>query len=79
MVTQDQLKKKLKKPINNLERNFDKNLKWRKYVNTMSKKYEVSIYKYSNFSVFLKIPSFKHVFGWRKKTRAATSKKITDE
>ena len=44
----------------------------------MSKKYEVSIYKHSNFSVFLKIPSFNYVFQWRKK-RTATSKKITDD
>ena len=69
-------KKKLKKPINTLERNFDKNLKWRKYVNTMSKKYEVSIYKYSNFSVFLKIPSMKYVFGWRKKQEQQLAKKL---
>ena len=72
-------RKKLKKPINNLERNFDKNLKWRKYVNTMSKKYEVSIYKYSNFSVFLKIPSLEACLWLAKKTRAAASKKIKDE
>ena len=70
------IKKKLKKPINTLENNFDKNLKWRKYVNTMSKKYEVSIYKYSNFSVFLKIPSMKHVFGWRKKQEQQLAKKL---
>ena len=67
---------KLKKPINNLERKFDKNFKWRNYVNKMSKKYEVSIYKYSNFSVFLKIPSFKHVFRWRKKQEKQIEKKL---
>ena len=68
--------KKLKKPINKLEREFDKNLKWRKYVNTMSKKYDVTIYKYSNFSVFLKIPSFKYVFHWRKKQEQQVAKKL---
>lgn len=68
--------KKLKKPINKLERKFDKNSKWRDYVNKMSKKYEVSIYKYSNFSVFLKIPSFKYVFHWRKKQEQQLAKKL---
>ena len=70
------IERKLKKPINNLERKFDKNLKWRKYVNTMSKKYEASIYKYSNFSVFLKIPSFNYVFHWRKKQEQQLAKKL---
>ena len=67
---------RLKKPINKLERKYDKNLKWRKYVNEMSKKYKVSIYKYSNFSVFLKIPSFKYVFDWRKKQEQQLPKKL---
>ena len=68
--------KKLKKPINKLEKKFDKNLKWRKYVNTMSKKYQFSIYKYSDLSVFLKIPSFKYVFYWRKKQEQQVAKKL---
>ena len=68
--------KMLKKPINLIERNFDKNLKWRKYVNTMSKKYQFSIYKYSDLSVFLKIPSFKYVFYWRKKQEQQVAKKL---
>ena len=70
------IERKLKKPINNLEMKFDKNLKWRKHINTMSKKYAASIYKYSNFSVFLKIPSLKHVFYWRKKQEQQIAKKL---
>ena len=42
----------------------------------MSKKYDVTIYKYSNFSVFLKIPSFKYVFHWRKKQEQQLEKKL---
>ena len=48
--------KKLKKPVNQMEKNFDRNLKWREYVNSMSKKYALTIYKKADFSVFLKIP-----------------------
>ncbi len=50
-----------------MEKFLDKSLKWRKYTDIMSKKYFNSIYKKSDFSLFLKVPSFNQVFKWRKK------------
>ena len=67
---------KINTPINDVEKFLDKNLKWRKYVNIMSKKYYTSIYKKSDFSLFLKIPSFKQVFKWRKKQEHELPKKL---
>ncbi len=68
--------KQLKKPVNQMEKNFDRNLKWREYVNSMSKKYALTIYKKADFSVFLKIPSFSQVFKWRKKQEQQIAKKL---
>ena len=68
--------KKLTKPVNAMERELDKHLKWRKHVNLMSKKYYSKIYKNCDFSVFLKIPSFDQVFKWRKKQEQQIAKKL---
>ena len=68
-------KQTLCKPINKLEKNQDISLKWRNYVNNQSKIYFKSIYKKSDFSIFLKIPSFSHVFKWRKKQEMQIPKK----
>ena len=67
---------KINMPINDVEKFLDKSLKWRKYVNIMSKKYYTSIYKKSDFSLFLKIPSFSQVFKWRKKQEHELPKKL---
>tara|TARA_B100001027_G_scaffold215331_1_gene189066 strand:- start:4420 stop:5226 length:807 start_codon:yes stop_codon:yes gene_type:complete len=66
----------LNKPINKIEKKFDAKLKWRRYVNIMSKKYNTYIYKKSNLSIFLKIPSFKEVFIWRRKQERQLPKKL---
>jgi len=66
----------LQKPINKMEKDLDPKLNWRKYVNEMSKKYNVSIYKKCDFSIFLKIPSFNQVFYWRKKQEQQIPKKL---
>ena len=57
----------LQKPVNSMEKNHDQSLKWRKFVNKKSKEYFKNIYKKSHCSIFLKIPSFKYVFQYRKK------------
>jgi len=51
-------------------------LRWRSYVNKMSKKYASLIYKKSDFSIFLKIPSFNQVFYWRKKQEQQIPRKL---
>jgi D-glycerate 3-kinase len=69
-------KLRLKKPVNQMEKLLDQNLRWRSYVNKMSKKYASLIYKKSDFSIFLKIPSFNQVFYWRKKQEQQIPKKL---
>ncbi len=57
----------LKKPINIIERNFDKKLKWRKYVNNqLNKKYK-SMYKSFNYFLYLKAKNFSLLRKWRLK------------
>ncbi len=55
----------LKKPINNLEKNEDKNLVWRKYVNDMLKGEYKNFFSLIDYFIFMKIPSFQMVFKWR--------------
>ncbi len=69
-------KQKLNKPINSMEKKYDKSLKWRNYVNIKSKQYASTIYKKADFSIFLKIPSFNQVFYWRKKQEQQIPKKL---
>jgi len=64
----------LKKPINLMEKRFDQNMKWRKYVNKKSKEYFKEIYKKSHCSIFLRIPSFKYVFQYRTKQELSIPK-----
>jgi len=42
----------------------------------MSKKYFLYIYSKSDFSIFLKIPSFNQVFNWRKQQEQELPKKL---
>ncbi len=55
----------LKKPINELEKFEDKNLVWRKKVNNELKNMYKKIFLLIDDLIFLKVPSFRHVFKWR--------------
>ncbi len=57
--------KKLKKPINFLEKKFDPKLKWRKRVNDELKKDYKKLFSKVDKLVYLKAPTFKHIFKWR--------------
>ena len=53
------------KPINELERQEDKNLIWRKKVNYELKNNYKKIFSLIDILIFLKVPSFDHVYKWR--------------
>tara|TARA_Y100000590_G_scaffold205751_1_gene233263 strand:- start:2055 stop:2978 length:924 start_codon:yes stop_codon:yes gene_type:complete len=55
----------IKKPINELEKNEDKNLTWRKYANKKLKYEYKKIFSLIDDLIFIKIPSFSMVFKWR--------------
>jgi len=55
----------INKPINTLEKNEDKNLIWRKYVNKKLKKEYKKIFSMIDNFIFIKIPNFKIVSKWR--------------
>jgi len=55
----------IKKPINLLEKNEDKNFKWRKYANEKLKKEYKKLFSKIDHFIFMKIPNFKMVFKWR--------------
>jgi len=55
----------IKKPINNLEKQEDKNFIWRKYVNEKLKREYKSLFAKIDHFIFIKIPNFKAVFKWR--------------
>ncbi len=55
----------LVKPVNKLEKMEDKNLIWRKKVNKELKNDYKKIFHLINDLIFLKVPSFKHVYKWR--------------
>ena len=55
----------LKKPINLLEKNEDKNLIWRKFVNNKLKTEYKNIFSMVDYYIFMKVPNFKMVFKWR--------------
>ncbi len=55
----------LKKPVNLLEANEDKDLKWRTYVNEqLASKYK-ELFSLIDILIMLKVPSMKKVFEWR--------------
>ena len=56
---------KLKKPINSLERVKDRNLIWRKYVNTQLKTNYKKLFNHLDEIVYLKSSSFKLLQEWR--------------
>ncbi len=55
----------IKKAVNNLEKNEDKKLIWRKYVNERLRKDYKSFFEKIDHFIFIKIPNFKMVFKWR--------------
>jgi D-glycerate 3-kinase len=76
-----QKKKDLLIPINELEKQHDKNKIWRNKVNQELGKSYKKIFSLIDTIIFLKIPSFKHVFKWRllqeKKLRITSKGKKT--
>jgi D-glycerate 3-kinase len=60
-----QKKFNLKKSINELEKFEDKNLIWRKKVNKELNNMYKKIFSLIDELIFLKVPSFEHVFKWR--------------
>ena len=72
-----QKKKDLLAPINILEKEKDKKRVWRERVNKELKSKYKKIFKQIDKIIFLKVPSFNHVFKWRflqEKKLTATSK-----
>ena len=76
-----QKKRDLLVPVNELEKHKDKNKIWRYKVNEELKKNYKKIFRLLDKIIFLKVPSFKHVFKWRllqeKKLRIASKGKKT--
>ena len=60
-----QKKIELIKPVNRLEKFEDKNLSWRNKVNNELKNNYKKIFSLIDDLIFLKVPSFKHVYRWR--------------
>tara|TARA_B100000965_G_scaffold406493_1_gene445700 strand:- start:1728 stop:2648 length:921 start_codon:yes stop_codon:yes gene_type:complete len=57
--------KRLLKPINELEKKYDSNLRWRKKVNNELKKNYRKVFKNLDALIYLKVPSFNYVLKWR--------------
>ena len=55
----------IKKTVNILEKNEDKNFIWRRYVNEKLKKEYKTLFSKIDHFIFIKIPDFKMVFKWR--------------
>ena len=74
-----QKNKDLLVPVNELEKYKDKKRIWRNKVNEELKKDYKKIFKLIDKIIFLKVPSFKHVFKWRllqeKKLRMSSEEK----
>ena len=56
---------KLKKPINVLEKKYDKDLIWRKKVNFELKNNYRKVFQLIDELIFLKVPHFNYVYKWR--------------
>ncbi len=55
----------LKKPLNDLEKNEDRTLTWRKKVNNELKDSYKKIFKLLDKKIYLKVPNFRYVLKWR--------------
>ena len=60
-----QKENRLKKPLNMIEKKYDTDIKWRKKVNNQLKKPYKKIFSKIDKLVYLKAPSFNHIFQWR--------------
>lgn len=60
-----QKKKDLLVPLNRLEKEKDKDMIWRNYVNKELNLNYKKIFRLIDQNIFLKVPSFKHVYKWR--------------
>ena len=65
VAVKPQKNKDLIAPINILEKEKDKKRIWRNYVNNELKTKYKKIFKFIDTTIFLKVPSFKHVQTWR--------------
>ncbi len=63
--SRSQSQKNLKKPINTLEKLYDRNNIWRRTVNAELKNNYKKIFNLIDKLIFLKVPNFKYVFKWR--------------
>ena len=71
-----QSNKLIKKPVNILEKNEDKNLKWRKNVNKNLKKKYKKVFQMIDQFIFIKVPNFDMVFKWRILQEKKLKKKV---
>ena len=55
----------LKKPLNFIEKKYDKNSKWRKMVNNFIKKRYKNLFNKMDKLVYLKVPNFNYIIKWR--------------
>jgi len=55
----------LKKPLNLIEKRYDKNLKWRKIVNNLIKKRYKNLFNKIDKLVYLRVPHFNYIIKWR--------------
>ena len=55
----------IRKPINILEKNEDRDLMWRKHVNEKLKKEYKKLFAMIDHLIFMKVPNFNMVFKWR--------------
>ena len=55
----------LKKPLNFIEKKYDKNLKWRKIVNNLLKNRYKNLFGQIDKLVYLKVPNFNYIIKWR--------------
>ena len=55
----------LKKPLNLIERKYDRDLSWRKTVNSNLKNQYKKIFNKLDKLVYLKAPNFNYIFKWR--------------
>ncbi len=60
-----QRKNFLKKPLNMIEKKYDRDIKWRTKVNNQLKKPYKKLFSKIDRLVYLKVPSFNHIFKWR--------------
>ena len=66
------------KPVNDLERIFDPNCRWRRYVNNALAGPYQGLFARMSFLILLKAPSFEVVARWRKEQEAKLRERVGD-